>query len=108
MRLWTRCIKQGGAAVAMLALLGGCGSKKATNTVTVTVVSSLGTVIIVGQSTTLTATVTGGTSTDTTVTWEGCTFTTTTVTGTTTTTSTAAACPTDGTLGAVTNEQRTG
>ena len=97
-------------AVAIAAVwLSGCGSSNsATNAVTVTVTSSVGTVIIVGQSTTLTATVVGGTSTNTSVNWQPCQFTTTTVSGTTTTTSTPATCPTDGTLGALSNQQTTG
>src|SRR5713226_5072321 len=97
-----------GIAIACL-WLGGCGSSNsATNAVTVTVTSSVGTVIIVGQSTTLTATVIGGTTTNTSVNWQPCQFTTTTVSGTTTTTSTPAACPTDGTLGVLSNEETTG
>jgi len=95
---------------AMLAawLAAGCGSKGSTNTVTVSVTSSIGTNIIVGQSTTLNATVTGGTTTNTAVNWQPCQFTTTTVSGTTTTTSTPAACPTDGSLGTLSNQQTTG
>jgi DNA-binding beta-propeller fold protein YncE len=89
--------------------LGGCGSSNnATNAVTVTVTSSVGTIIIVGQSTTLTATVTGGTTSNTAVNWQPCQFTTTTVSGTTATPSTPATCPTDGTLGTLSNEQTTG
>src|SRR5216684_8406328 len=89
--------------------LGGCGgSGTATNTVTVSVISSLGQNIIVGQSTALTATVTGGTTSNTAVNWQPCQFTTTTVSGTTTTTSTPAACPTDGSLGTLSNQQTTG
>jgi len=89
--------------------LSGCGSSNsATNAVTVTVTSSVGTVIIVGQSTTLTATVVGGTTTNTSVNWQPCQFTTTTVSGTTATPSTPATCPTDGTLGTLSNEQTTG
>jgi DNA-binding beta-propeller fold protein YncE len=68
----------------------------------------VGASIILGQSTTLLASVTGGTTTNTAVNWQPCQFTTTTVSGTTTTTSTAAACPTDGTLGALSNQQTTG
>jgi DNA-binding beta-propeller fold protein YncE len=97
-------------AVAIAALwLGGCGSSNsATNAVTVTVTSSVGTVIIVGQSATLTAAVVGGTTTNTSVNWQPCQFTTTTVSGTTPTTSTPATCPTDGTLGTLSNEEATG
>src|SRR6266852_1300429 len=86
--------------------LSGCGSTSNANVVTVVVGSSVGTAIILGQSTTLTATVNGATNTM--VTWQPCQFTTTTVSGTTTTTSTAAACPTDGSLGALSNQLDTG
>lgn len=96
------------AAIGAAWLAGGCGSKGSTNTVTVSISSSVGTNIIVGQSTTLTATVTGGTTTNTAVNWQPCQFTTTTVSGTTTTTSTPAACPTDGSLGTLSNQQTTG
>jgi DNA-binding beta-propeller fold protein YncE len=88
--------------------LAGCGGSSSANVVTVTISSSVGTTIILGQSTTLTATVTGGTSTNVMVNWQPCQFTTTTVSGTTTTTTKPAACPTDGTLGAITNELPTG
>jgi DNA-binding beta-propeller fold protein YncE len=96
------------AAIIAACLAAGCGSKTATNTVTVTVGSSLGSIILIGQSTTLTATVTGGTTTNTAVNWQPCQFTTTTISGTTPTTSTPAACPTDGSLGALSNQQTTG
>src|SRR6266481_4569495 len=97
-----------GVAIACL-WLAGCGSSgNATNTVTVSVISSLGQNIIVGQSTTLTAKVTGGTTSNTAVNWQPCQFTTTTVSGTTATPPTPANCPTDGTLGTLSNEQTTG
>jgi DNA-binding beta-propeller fold protein YncE len=97
------------AVIAAACLAAGCGgSGSSVNAVTVTVGSSVGTSIIVGQSTTLTATVTGGTTTNTAVNWQPCQFTTTTVSGTTTTTSTAATCPTDGSLGALSNLETTG
>ena len=96
------------AAIVAVCLAAGCGSKSAANTVTVAVASSLGNNIIVGQSTTLTASVTGGTTTNTAVNWQPCQFTTTTVSGTTTTTSTPAACPTDGSLGTLSNQQTSG
>src|SRR6266404_4732370 len=86
------------AAIVAASLAAGCGSKSSTNTVTVSVTSSVGNIIIVGQSTTLTATVTGGTTTNTAVNWQPCQFTTTTVSGTTTTTSTAAICPAPATI----------
>jgi DNA-binding beta-propeller fold protein YncE len=97
-----------GVAIACLWLAGCGGSGTATNTVTVSVISSLGQNIIVGQSTTLTATVTGGTTSNTAVNWQPCQFTTTTVSGTTATPSTPATCPTDGTLGTLSNQQTTG
>jgi hypothetical protein len=95
-------------AIGAAGLAAGCGSKSTVNAVTVTVSSSLGPTIIVGQATTLTATVTGGTTTNTAVNWQPCQFTTTTVSGTTTTTSTPATCPTDGSLGTLSNQQTTG
>jgi DNA-binding beta-propeller fold protein YncE len=103
-----RC-KAGGVALAGLLVsswLGGCGSSSSANVITVSVSSSAGSTLILGQSTTLTATVSG--ATDTTVNWQPCQFTTTTVTGTTPTTTAAAACPTDGTLGALSNQESTG
>jgi DNA-binding beta-propeller fold protein YncE len=96
------------AAFVAVCLAAGCGSKSTANAVTVSVSSSIGTNIIVGQATTLTATVTGGTTTNTAVNWQPCQFTTTTVSGTTTTTSAAATCPTDGSLGTLSNQQTTG
>src|ERR1700719_3143956 len=95
------------AAIAAL-WVAGCGGGSSANAVTVTISSSVGPTIIVGQSTTLTATVTGGTTGNTAVNWQPCQFTTTTVSGTTTTTSKAAACPTDGTLGTLSHEETTG
>src|SRR5690348_11613692 len=97
------------AGILAASLAAGCGgSKNTTNAVTVSISSSLGTNIIVGQSTTLTATVTGGTTSNTAVNWQPCQFTTTTTSGTTTTTSTPAACPSDGSLGTLSNQQTTG
>ncbi|HWV98758.1 MAG TPA: hypothetical protein VNZ64_03595, partial [Candidatus Acidoferrum sp.] len=99
-----------GVAITCLWLAGCGGSSNATNTVTVTVISSVGSTIIIGQSTTLTATVTGGTTSNNAVNWQPCQFTTTTtpVSGTTPTPSTPATCPTDGTLGTLSNEETTG
>jgi DNA-binding beta-propeller fold protein YncE len=78
--------------------------------VTVTLRSSVGNTIILGQSTTLTATVSGATNTS--VNWpsadQPCQYTTTTVSGTTTTTSKPVQCPSDGSFGALTNIQTTG
>jgi hypothetical protein len=99
-----------GVAIACLWSTGCGGSSNTANTVTVTVTSSLGPnpTIIVGQSTTLIATVTGGTTSNTAVNWQPCQFTTTTVSGTTATPSTPATCPTDGTLGTLSNQETTG
>lgn len=103
-----------GALAAFLAL-SGCGSKNSgATTTTVSVTSSLGSTLILGQSTTLTATVVGPTNTN--VNWEPgvpagtpCTYTTVTTSSTgTTTTSKPANCPTDGTFGTLTNLQTTG
>jgi DNA-binding beta-propeller fold protein YncE len=103
-----RCMASSVALTAMLLSfwLGGCGGSSKANVVTVTVNSSAGAVLILGQSTTLTATVSGATNTN--VNWQPCQFTTTTVSGTTPTTSTAATCPTDGTLGTLSNQEATG
>ena len=97
-----------GVAIACLWLTGCGGSGNAVNAVTVTVQSSVGSTIIIGQSTTLNAIVTGGTTSNTAVNWQPCQFITNTVSGTTVTPSTPAACPTDGTLGALSNEETTG
>jgi DNA-binding beta-propeller fold protein YncE len=86
--------------------LVGCGGGSKANVVTVAVGSSVGSVLILGQSTTLTATVSGATNTM--VNWQPCQFTTTTVSGTTPTTAPAAACPSDGSLGTITNQEATG
>ena len=43
------------AAIVVASLAAGCGSKSAVNTVTVSISSSVGPIIIVGQSTTLTS-----------------------------------------------------
>jgi DNA-binding beta-propeller fold protein YncE len=94
-----------GAAVCLF-WLSGCKSGTAGNVITVSVSSSAGTTLILGQSTTLTAIVGGATNTN--VNWQPCQFTTTTTSGTTTTTSKPAACPSDGTLGTLSNEQTTG
>src|SRR6267378_6154440 len=105
---WRMILTYFTAAMIAAWLAAGCGGGGSTNTVTVTVTSSIGNNIIVGQSTTLNAQVTGGTTTNIAVTWQPCQFTTTTVSGTTTTTSTPAACPTDGSLGTLSNQQTTG
>lgn len=89
-------------------LFSGCGSKSTgAIAITVTVSSSVGNTLILGQSTTLTATVTGATNTN--VNWVGCTYTTTTTSSTgTVTTNKAIACPTDNSFGTLSNEQTTG
>ena len=95
----------------------GCGSKSVANVVSVSVSSSVGSVLILGQSTTLTATVSGATNTN--VNWEPCQYTTTTTDANgKSTTTTPAACPADPKhqpsdpnytiFGALTNEQATG
>jgi DNA-binding beta-propeller fold protein YncE len=95
------------AAAALFSVYwSGCGSSSGANVVSVSVVSSTGGTLILGQSTTLTATVTGSTNTN--VNWQPCQFTTTTVSGTSTTTSKAANCPTDGSLGTISNVESTG
>jgi hypothetical protein len=97
--------------------LSGCGSSSTANVVTVTVTSSVGNILILGQSTTLTATVSGATNTN--VNWEPgqpagppqtpCTYTTTTTDSNgKTTTASAKPCPTDGSFGTLTNIQATG
>jgi hypothetical protein len=103
-----RSMAGGVALVATLLCIGlsGCGSSSNANVVSVTVTSSAGATLILGQATTLTATVSG--STNTMVNWQPCQFTTTTVSGTTPTTTAAATCPTDGTLGALSNQLATG
>jgi DNA-binding beta-propeller fold protein YncE len=94
------------AALLFSSGLVGCGGSSSANVVTVKVQSSAGTVLILGQSTTLLATVNG--STNTSVNWQPCQYTTTTVSGTTPTTSAAAACPADGSLGVLSNQETTG
>jgi len=94
--------------------MSGCGGSSTANVVTVTVSSSVGSILILGQSTTLTATVSGATNLN--VNWEPstpkgtpCTYTTTTTNSSgTTTTSKAQNCPTDGSFGTLTNIQETG
>src|SRR5712672_757228 len=97
-----------GLAAIGLFSLNGCGSSATGNVVAVTLSSSVGSVIILGQSTTITATVSGATNVN--VNWpdQPCQYTTTTVSGTTTKTSAVTKCPTDGTFGTLTNVQETG
>ena len=101
------------AAMAMigLSLSSGCGSGSGANVITVSVTST-STSLIVGQSATLTATVSGATNTS--VKWTPefvsgappCQY---TITPTTSnTTGPVTSCPTDGSLGTLTNLQDTG
>lgn len=107
------------AALAAIGLLwaNGCGKgTSAANVVTVNVSSSVGNVLILGQSTTLTATVNGATNTN--VTWNKCQYTTTTTTNGKSTTSSPLDCPPDPNhqpsdpdftiFGSLTNKQTTG
>ena len=96
------------AVLAASLLISGCGgSGNGATVTTVSVVSSVGNTLILGQSTTLTATVVGPSNTD--VTWVGCTYTTTTTNSSgTPVTATAKACPTDNSFGTLSNEQTTG
>ncbi|MGB2643602.1 MAG: hypothetical protein WBG02_12445 [Candidatus Acidiferrum sp.] len=94
--------------------LGGCGSNSGAVVTTVTLTSSVGNVLILGQSTTITASVVGPTNLD--VNWEpsepkgtNCTYTTTTTNSSgVATTANAIVCPTDGSFGTLSNEQTTG
>jgi DNA-binding beta-propeller fold protein YncE len=98
------------AAIGLLSL-SGCGGSSSANVITVSVTSSIGNTIILGQSTTLTATVSGATNLD--VNWEPsqpagtpCTY---TITPAGVTKPNAAvSCPKDGTFGTLTNIQATG
>src|SRR5580693_8049980 len=118
MKLWKISSYLTLAALAPCLLLSGCSSSSSSATVTsVSVQSSVGNTLILGQSTNLTATVVGPTNTN--VTWVGCTYTIipSTPAGNTTR-STAAACPPDPNhtpsdpnftiFGSLTNTQTTG
>jgi DNA-binding beta-propeller fold protein YncE len=99
----------GGVALAAAVLsfgLIGCGGGSSSANVVAVSVTSTSSVLILGQSATLLATVTGATNTA--VNWQPCQYTTTTVSGTTPTTSAAAACPSDGSLGTLSNQETTG
>ncbi len=113
MKLWKISSYLTLAVLAPCLFIAGCGGNSGAITTTVTVTSNI-TTLILGQSTTLTATVTGPTNTD--VTWmpnepanTPCTYTTTTTnsSGVATTTK-AVACPTDGSFGTLSNQQTTG
>ena len=107
MRLWKKSVCWLLGAVASSALLAGCGGGSGANVISVSVMFSVGPSLILGQSTTLTATVSGTTNTD--ANWVGCTYTTTTTDSSGTgTTSKPVACPSDGSLGTLSNETTTG
>jgi DNA-binding beta-propeller fold protein YncE len=101
----SRIFGTGLAAVVCIFLSGGCGKGNSANVVSVSV-SSTATTLILGQSATLTATVSG--ASNTTVTWSPCQYTTTTTTNGKTTTSALTDCPSDGSFGALSNQQATG
>ncbi|MGC1618079.1 MAG: hypothetical protein WA765_06270 [Candidatus Acidiferrum sp.] len=114
MKLWKifSCLTLAGLLPCLF--LTGCGSGSSATVTSVSLTSSVGNTLILGQSTTITATVVGPANLD--VTWEPtlptgtpCQFTTTTTnsSGTSTTTN-AANCPTDGSLGTLSNLQTTG
>jgi hypothetical protein len=98
-----------GVAALAGVLLAGCGGGGATNVLSITLSDSLGGVVVVTQADTITGFVTGPDTVngvaDVTVAFT-CTFTTTT-TGTTPVTSKAQPCPSDGSLGTLSNAQTT-
>jgi DNA-binding beta-propeller fold protein YncE len=98
------------ALLATCLLFSGCGSKNTgAIAIKVSILSSVGNTLILGQSTTLSSSVTGATNTN--VNWVGCTYTTTPPATTTTPNpkpSSPTACPTDGSFGTLSNEQTTG
>ncbi|MGB7284922.1 MAG: hypothetical protein WBE13_21860 [Candidatus Acidiferrum sp.] len=94
------------AAISSCLCFSGCSSSGAIVT-TVSVSSSVGPTLILGQSTTLTATVTGPTNVDV-QDWV-CTYTTTTINSSgSPVTSSAKACPANNLFGTLSNEQTTG
>lgn len=99
----TAVLKLAGGALAVLCALSlsGCGSSSGANVVTVTISSSAGSVLILGQSTNLTANVSGATNEM--VTWSSLQYTTTTTTNGTTTTSKPQNAPSDGSFGVLSN-----
>ena len=105
LRAALKIVGSGLAAVGLL-LSGGCGGSSAANTVTVTITSSGGTILILGESVNLTATVTGATNTD--VTWSNLQYTTTSTTNGKTTTSNPIDAPSDGSFGSLSNQQTKG
>jgi DNA-binding beta-propeller fold protein YncE len=106
-----------GLAALCLVLASGCSKSTPANVITIAINSSQGSILILGQSTTLTATVSGATNTN--VNWEPCQYTTTTTDSNgKSTTSTPATCPPDPNhnpsdpnftiFGTLSNEQATG
>jgi DNA-binding beta-propeller fold protein YncE len=114
MKLWKISSYLALGCIAPCLLFSGCGSKSGAIVTSVSVTSSVGPTLILGQSTTITATVTGPSNTD--VTWEpgepkgtNCTYTTTTTNSSGSPIVAAAkVCPTDGSFGTLSNEQTTG
>ena len=108
MKLWKISSYLALAIIAPCLLLNGCGGSSGATVTSVFISSSVGNTLILGQSTTLTATVTGPTNTD--VTWVGCTYTTATTPsgGGTPVVATAKPCPSDNSFGTLSNEQTTG
>ena len=104
----TAALKIVGIGLAALGLLlsGGCGSSGSANTVQVTIGSSAGNTLILGQTTNLTATVTGATNLS--VNWGPLQYTTTTTTNGKPTTSKPIDAPTDGSFGTLSNLNSSG
>ncbi|HEY6386601.1 MAG TPA: hypothetical protein VIX91_13055 [Candidatus Acidoferrum sp.] len=107
MKLWKISSYVALAIIAPCLFCNGCGGSSGATVTSVSIISSVGNTLILGQSTTLTATVTGPTNTN--VNWVGCTYTTTTFTSAgSPVVATAKTCPTDGSFGTLSNEQATG
>jgi DNA-binding beta-propeller fold protein YncE len=107
MKLWKIFSYVALAIIAPCLILNGCGGSSGATVTSVTLTSSVGDTLILGQSTTLTALVTGPSNTD--VKWVGCTYTTTTTNSSgTPITATAKPCPSDNSFGTLSNEQATG
>jgi DNA-binding beta-propeller fold protein YncE len=108
MKLWkiSSCLAL--AVIAPCLVLTGCGGGSSGATVVhLFITSNVGNTLILGQSTTLTATVTGSTNLN--VKWVGCTYTTTTfTTAGAPVVATAKPCPSDNSFGTLSNEQTTG
>ncbi|MGB9466497.1 MAG: hypothetical protein WBR10_15425 [Candidatus Acidiferrum sp.] len=107
MKLWKISSYLALAVIAPCIFFSGCGGGTGVIAITMSVSSSVGSTLILGQSTTLTSTVVGSTNTDSK--WVGCTYTTTTTSSSgAVTTNKALPCPTDDTFGTLSNEQTTG